>query len=48
MAIASRREVDQVVTDILIERGTPPMMRRIAANEGAAISHVGFARHSKK
>lgn len=44
LALAARRQLDEAVTDILIERGTAPVIRRVASNEGAAISHVGFVR----
>jgi uncharacterized protein (DUF2336 family) len=42
--IASRAELSEPVTDILLKRGDPKIQRAIIANTKALISEVGFAR----
>lgn len=44
MAIASRSELTEEVTDILVERGNSDMMRWMAGNERIKFSERGFAR----
>jgi uncharacterized protein (DUF2336 family) len=43
-AIAQRRAVSEVVTDILIERGEPRVVHAVASNESARISDGGFGK----
>ncbi|MFN3656212.1 MAG: DUF2336 domain-containing protein [Pseudolabrys sp.] len=44
LAIAGRRHIADVVTDVLVERGNQAVKRKVTANEGATISENGFAR----
>lgn len=54
LAIANRAQINEAATDILINRGSAEIMRKIIANEKARISHVGFvkllseAKHDRK
>jgi uncharacterized protein (DUF2336 family) len=41
-AIAQRRTISELVTDILIERGEPKVVHTVAKNAGARISDVSF------
>ena len=41
-AIAQRRTISEVITDILIERGEPVVVHTVAKNAGARISDGGF------
>jgi len=43
-AIAIRAHVSDLVTDVLIERGGPEVIRRAVANVGARLSELGFVR----
>jgi uncharacterized protein (DUF2336 family) len=43
-AIANRPQLNETITDILVERGNVDMMRKIAASEGVKFSELGFAR----
>ena len=44
LAIGIRREVDEAVTDILVERGDPEVAKAVATNAGARFSQGGFSR----
>lgn len=44
LAIAGRKRIADVVTDVLVERGSPAVKRKVTANGGAAISENSFAR----
>lgn len=41
-AIAQRQAISEAITDVLIERGAPRVVRAVASNEGARISDGGF------
>ena len=43
LAIADRKTVTEPVTDALIERKMPAVMRRVVANRGARMTQTGFA-----
>ncbi|WP_162249446.1 DUF2336 domain-containing protein [Pseudolabrys sp. Root1462] len=43
-AIAGRRSLSEVVTDVLVERGDPEVSRRVSANLGARLSEMGFVK----
>lgn len=43
-AIAARRTLSEVVTDVLVERGDPEVSRRVSANLGARLSEMGFVK----
>src|SRR3569623_1441441 len=43
-AIAGRRTLSEVVTDVLVERGDPEVSRRVSANLGARLSEMGFVK----
>ncbi|MCW5687137.1 MAG: DUF2336 domain-containing protein [Pseudolabrys sp.] len=43
-AIAARRSLSEVVTDVLVERGDPEVSRRVSANLGARLSEMGFVK----
>ena len=43
-AIAGRDGLDEAVTDILIDRGNPEIVRRIIANAQARFSEMGFVK----
>jgi uncharacterized protein (DUF2336 family) len=43
LAIASRWQLKEVITDALLARGYPSVSRRIVNNPGAKVSAVGFA-----
>lgn len=43
MAIASRRHIASIVTDVLVERGDTSVKEKVLANGGAEISEFGFA-----
>ncbi|MET0606317.1 MAG: DUF2336 domain-containing protein, partial [Beijerinckiaceae bacterium] len=40
--VASRPHITEKVTEALVDRGGPPVLRRVAANSTAAISTMGF------
>ena len=44
LAIGIRREVDEAVTDILVERGDHEVAKAVATNAGARFSQGGFSR----
>ena len=44
LAIAGRARINDVVTDVLVERGNPDVKHKVAANAGALFSETGFAR----
>jgi uncharacterized protein (DUF2336 family) len=44
LAIAGRKHIADVVTDVLVERGNPAVKRKVTANGGAALSENSFAR----
>ena len=44
MAIATRQRINDVVTDVLVERGSPAVLRKVTSNGGAALSEDSFAR----
>jgi len=43
MAIANRRHINAIVTDVLVERGDSAVKQKVLTNEGAEISEFGFA-----
>jgi len=43
-AIAGRAKLGEPVTDILIDRGSPEIARKVIANPGARISEIGFVK----
>ncbi len=44
LAIASRKELTEAITDVLISRADPKVMRNVLSNRGAQISQVGFVK----
>ena len=44
LAIAARQRINDVVTDVLVERGNKNVLRKITGNNGASISEDSFAR----
>lgn len=44
LAIAGRVAINDVVTDVLVDRGNPAVRCKVTANVGAKISENGFAR----
>lgn len=42
-AISSRRELDEPLTDVLVRRGDRDVVRKVAANPGAALSETGYS-----
>jgi uncharacterized protein (DUF2336 family) len=42
-AIAGRAEISEAVTDVLLQRGTPAVTRKLAGNAGARFSAQGFS-----
>jgi uncharacterized protein (DUF2336 family) len=44
LPIASRPQLSQALTDILIRRGSPAIRRKIIDNPDALVSEEGFAR----
>jgi len=42
LAISTRSSLDQVVTDVLVERGDQKVVRSLAGNAGARFSETGF------
>ena len=44
MAIATRQRINDVVTDVLVERGNTAVLRKVTGNGGAALSEDSFAR----
>jgi uncharacterized protein (DUF2336 family) len=43
LAISSRSRIDELVTDVLVERGNGEVARSVAGNAGARLSSRGFA-----
>jgi uncharacterized protein (DUF2336 family) len=43
-AIATRTQIGEVVTDILADRGGPDIASRLAGNQGARLSELGFVK----
>ena len=43
-AITDRQSITEPVTDVLIGRAVPETLRKIVANQGARISHLGFVK----
>jgi uncharacterized protein (DUF2336 family) len=44
LAIAGRTRINDVVTDVLVDRGNPAVRCKVTANAGALFSERGFAR----
>lgn len=44
LAIAGRSSIDEATTDVLINRGNPETLRKVANNEGARFSEVGYVK----
>jgi uncharacterized protein (DUF2336 family) len=43
-AIAGRKRISEIVTDVLIERGNSDVACKVAANAGACFSEIGFVK----
>jgi uncharacterized protein (DUF2336 family) len=43
LAISGRSEIDEAVTDVLVDRGNAEVARKVAVNAGARFSQNGFA-----
>jgi len=43
LAISGRKEIDELVTDVLVERGNTDVVRKVAVNQGARLSGNGYA-----
>ena len=43
LAISERSEIDEAVTDVLVDRGNSEVARKVAVNSGARFSQNGFA-----
>jgi Uncharacterised protein conserved in bacteria (DUF2336) len=43
IAICGRKEIDEAVTDVLVERGNSEVARMVAGNQGARLSGTGYA-----
>ena len=43
-AIAGRRRIDEIITDILVDRGSPDVSYKIVANPEARLSEIGFVK----
>jgi len=43
LAISQRAEIDETVTDVLVDRGDREVARKVAVNSGARFSQTGFA-----
>jgi len=43
LAISGRSEIDEAVTDVLVDRGNTEVARKVAVNAGARFSQNGFA-----
>jgi len=43
LAISRRKEIDELVTDVLVERGNTEVARKVAVNQGARLSGTGYA-----
>jgi uncharacterized protein (DUF2336 family) len=43
-AIAGRRRINEIITDILVDRGNPDVSYKIVANPEARLSEIGFVK----
>ena len=43
LAISGRTEIDELVTDVLVERGNIEVARKVAVDQGARLSGTGYA-----
>jgi uncharacterized protein (DUF2336 family) len=43
-AIAGRRRINEIITDILVDRGSPDVSYKIVANPEARLSEIGFVK----
>ena len=43
-AIAGRKRISEIVTDVLVERGNVDVVRKVAGNPGAIFSELGFVK----
>src|SRR5262249_37085276 len=44
LAIARRKTISEIVTDVRVDRGNPDVARKVVANLGAAFSERGFVK----
>lgn len=44
LAIACRKQISETISDILISRGTPEVLRKTIGNECARISEIGYVK----
>jgi uncharacterized protein (DUF2336 family) len=44
LAIAGRKRIGEIVTDVLVERGNVDVVRKVAGNPGAIFSELGFVK----
>jgi uncharacterized protein (DUF2336 family) len=44
LAIAGRKRIGEIVTDVLVERGNIDVARKVAGNPGALFSELGFVK----
>jgi uncharacterized protein (DUF2336 family) len=44
LAIAGRKRIGEIVTDVLVERGNGDVVRKVAGNPGASFSELGFVK----
>ena len=42
LAISGRKQIDELVTDVLVERGNTAVVRKVAVNQGARLSSPGY------
>ena len=42
LAISGRKQIDESVTDVLVERGNTAVVRKVAVNQGARLSSPGY------
>jgi uncharacterized protein (DUF2336 family) len=43
LAISGRKQIDETVTDVLVERGNDEVARKVAVNQGSRLSGGGYA-----
>jgi len=48
VAIAGRTRINEIVTDILVDRGNSEVARKVTANLGARLSELGFVKLIKR
>ena len=48
VAIAGRARINEIVTDILVDRGNSEVARKVTANLGARLSELGFVKLIKR